>query len=62
MGILSAIEKFLDGKKTYIVAAVTGIAAVLLSLGKLSQEQFNHLVAIAIPAFFAAIRSAIGNK
>jgi hypothetical protein len=62
MGILSSVEKLLDGKKTYLVAAAAIIAAVLLATGKITEAQFNHFIMVAIPAAIAALRSAIGTK
>jgi 4-hydroxybenzoate polyprenyltransferase len=53
------IAKLLDGKKTYLVAAAMGLAAVLLSLGKITHEQFDWFQLVAIPAGLAALRDAI---
>lgn len=56
---MQALWKFLDGRKTYITAFAIGVAGVLLGLKIITQEQFNHFVAIAIPAAIAFIRAAI---
>jgi len=55
-GILAKIEDFLQGKKTYIIAGLIGIGAVLVQLG----IQIPEIVWLLLGAAgLGAVRSAI---
>lgn len=63
MGFLSAIEKFLDGKKTYIVALLVGGLGLWMATGT---PEAPHVVAdwvwtLLSAAGLGAVRSSIGN-
>ena len=58
MGILQKIDKLLQGKKTYLIAALIGIGAAVIQLGYVVPEWVWMLLAAA---GLGAVRSAI-NK
>lgn len=59
MSLLNKIEAFLDGKKTYIVAILGGIAGILEASGiNIPAWVWPILAALG----FGAVRSAIGNS
>jgi hypothetical protein len=59
MDILTQLGKFLDGKKTYLVAVLVGVAAALQSLGiTIPDYVWTILAALGL----GAVRSSIGNK
>lgn len=58
MGWLSSIEKFLDGKKVYIVAILTGGFGIWMSMGHVVPE---YIWVMLSAAGLGAVRSAIGN-
>lgn len=58
MGVLTQIEKFLDGKKTYIVAILAGGLTIWQGLGHVIPEYiWTGLAAAGL----AAVRSAVGT-
>ncbi len=58
MGILTKIETFLDGKKTYIIAVVAGLLTVWAGLGHTIPDYiWTGLGALGL----GAIRSAVGT-
>lgn len=58
MSLLEKVEKFLDGKKTYIVAILIGLGSGWVALGHVIPEW----VWIGLSALgLGAVRSAIGN-
>ena len=58
MGILEKIEKMLQGKKTYIIAVLTGVGVVLTILGiDIPNIVWPILGALGL----GAIRSAVGK-
>ena len=64
MGFLSAIEKFLDGKKTYLISLLIGGFGIWIATGTVDHP---HVVAewvwaILGAAGLGAVRSGIGNK
>lgn len=58
MGLLGKIEAFLDGKKTYIVAIISGVLGLLAAMGHPVPEWVYSLLAAA---GLAAVRSAVGT-
>lgn len=56
-----ALWTWLDGKKTYITSIAMAVAALLLGLHKITQEQYNHFIIVALPAALAFLRQSI-NK
>lgn len=55
--MLSKIEAFLDGKKTYIMAILTGILGIYSTYHPIPQWVW----AVDVAAFGGALRSAIGT-
>lgn len=58
MGLLAKIEAFLNGKKTYIIAILTGIIGIVSVYHPIPEYIWAILGALG----FGAIRSAIGNQ
>lgn len=57
MGLLTKIETFLNGKKTYIIAILAGVLTVWSGLGHVVPEYvWAGLAAVGL----GAVRSAIG--
>lgn len=57
--MLSKIETFLDGKKTYIIAILAGAGTVAMALGyHIPEWVWTALAALGL----GAVRSSIGNK
>ena len=52
---------FLAGKRTYIVAAIAGIVAIVYSLGYINQEQLTMIQSFLAALGLTTIRLAIGN-
>lgn len=58
MGLLTKIESFLNGKKTYIVAILAGGITIWAGLGHIIPEfVWSGLAAVGL----GAVRSAIGT-
>jgi hypothetical protein len=49
----------LDGKKTYITAAVLGLASFALAMGWLDKEQYQVIVGLMGSLGLAALRSGV---
>jgi hypothetical protein len=49
----------LDGKKTYITAAVAALASFALAMGWLSQEQYQVILGLLGSLGLAALRSGV---
>jgi len=49
----------LDGKKTYITAAVAALASFALAMGWLSQEQYQVVLGLLGSLGLAALRSGV---
>lgn len=58
MGILAKIEEFLNGKKTYIVAILTGALGIFAAYHPIPEVVWTILAALGL----GAVRSAIGNQ
>jgi len=56
---MNKVLAWLAGKKTYITAGAMGIAAVLLGLGKITNDQYKHFIEVALPAGLAFLRMGI---
>lgn len=63
MGLLTKIEKFLDGKKTYIISILIGILGIWTATGTATAPHVvpEWLWAILGAAGLGAVRSGIGN-
>jgi hypothetical protein len=59
MGLLTKIETFLDGKKTYIIALLTGGLGIFMATGHVVPEWVWTILGAA---GLGAVRSAIGNS
>lgn len=57
-GLLSKIEKFLDGKKTYIISILIGALGIYTATGHVVPEWIWALLGAA---GLGAVRSGIGN-
>ena len=51
--------RFLDGKKTYIVSALSLVLAGLSVFGVLNQDQYEQLIAFLAPLGFIALRAGV---
>jgi hypothetical protein len=49
----------LNGKKTYIMAAIMGLGAFARGMGWLQQEQFELLISVAGSLGLAALRAGV---
>lgn len=49
----------LEGKKTYISAAILGLAALVRALGWVSQEQYQLILGLAGSLGLAALRAGV---
>ena len=58
MGLLAKIEKFLDGKKTYLIAILTGILGIVSMYHPIPESVWSILAMLGL----GAVRSAIGNE
>ena len=59
MSLLEKIEKFLDGRKTYIVAILIGVGSAAMAMGYVIPDWvWAALGALGL----GAVRSGIGNK
>ena len=56
---MANILKWLDGKKTYLAALAMAIAAFLFGVGKITKEQYEHFITVALPAGLAFLRMSI---
>jgi hypothetical protein len=54
-------EKMLNGKKTYIVAAVMALGAFARAMGWLDQSQFELLLSLGGSMGLAALRSGVSK-
>lgn len=52
----------LDGKKTYITAAVLGLASFALAMGWLDKEQYQVIVGLLGSLGLAALRSGVAKS
>jgi hypothetical protein len=52
----------LDGKKTYITAAVLGLASFALAMGWIDKEQYQVIVGLAGSLGLAALRSGVDKS
>ena len=52
----------LEGKKTYISAAVLGLAALVRALGWVSQEQYELILGLAGSLGLAALRAGVDKS
>lgn len=50
---------WLNGKKTYISAAILGLATFALSVNWITQEQYNTIMGIAAAVGLAALRAGV---
>jgi hypothetical protein len=51
----------LDGKKTYITAAVLGLASFALAMGWIEKEQYQVIVGLLGSLGLAALRSGVAK-
>jgi hypothetical protein len=51
----------LEGKKTYITAAVLGLATFAQSLGWIDQSQYNTILGLAGALGLAALRAGVSK-
>lgn len=58
MGILAKIEAFLDGKKSYLIAILTGALGIFSAYHPIPEYVWAILGALGL----SAVRSAIGNQ
>ena len=56
---MNEIWKWLDGKKTLLIAAVMGLAVFAEQAGWITKEQHDALLAVLLPAGLATLRMAI---
>lgn len=52
----------LDGKKTYITAAVLGLASFALAMGWIDKEQYQVIVGLLGSLGLAALRSGVDKS
>jgi hypothetical protein len=52
----------LEGKKTYISAAVLGLAALVRALGWVSEEQYQLIMGLAGSLGLAALRAGVDKS
>ena len=52
----------LEGKKTYITAAVMGLASFALALGLLDRDQYELIVGLLGSAGLAALRAGVAKS
>lgn len=64
MGILGKIEKFLDGRKSYIISILIGGLGLWMATGTVVSPHVvpEWIWAILGAAGLGAVRSGIGNK
>ena len=64
--MLSKIESWLNGKKTYIIAILTGLVGIWSALVGIDPTHFHAIPewvwSILAAAGLGAVRSAIGNQ
>jgi hypothetical protein len=53
--------KMLDGKKTYITAAIVGLASFAMALGWLDKEQYQVIVGLLASLGLATLRSGVAK-
>ena len=58
---MDQIFKFLDGRKTYLGAAVLAFATFAVSVGWIDQGTYLKVQGIVIAWLGASLRAAIGN-
>lgn len=58
MGLLAKIEAFLDGKKTYIIAILTGALGIVSAYHPIPDYVWAILAALGL----GAVRSGIGTS
>ena len=58
---MGSMEKFLTGKKTYLVAAGMVLLAGLKQQGYISDEVFQILEAVLLGGGLAALRAGLGK-
>ena len=52
----------LEGKKTYISAAILGLATLVRALGWVSQEQYEIILGLASAPGLAALRAGVDKS
>lgn len=56
---MDKILKFLDGRKTYTVAACLAVLVFLKSINKIDQATYDQLQVLLLGGGLAALRSAV---
>lgn len=59
---MNDILKALDGKKTYFVAVLWGLATAAFVLGWIDQNTYQIIQGILFPAGLASLRASVGGS